>query len=671
MKKAFKSFMAIMLTLTTVLASMSLCSVETFAAASSNPNSKKGIQGIDFMELDDVESLGVNHVLINLDMSHCISRSGGEYVQNINGTLYAYTESVTTYQEKVSELNRRGIKVTAVVLMGWTDDPMIQQLIYPGARQPGHPFYALNATDPNARAILEGFFDYLIRQYSSPSCHIDNWIIGNEVNMPNAYNYTGTVDIGTNTAIAADSFLLFYNKLMSINPGAKAYISLDHSWKHNDEGRGIAGKDFLNSFNATIEAKQPGVQWNIAYHAYPAIMNSLAGSDTVLWFNRYTTLNENTDFISGANIQVLTTYVKEHFGANHRIILSEQGFDSRASEEQQAAAIAYTYYAAQNNDMIDAVIFRAISDDDNDAPFKLGLLRGNMQSFNAAKEHNGNMLAYAAANAKKSYDVFRYMDTAEASAHVDYLLPYIGISSWTQPIANGTYGLGSSSTTTTAKNYNTVYGGRDWAPVFDKDFYLANNPDIAAAIGDNAAALLAHFVKNGMNEGRQASANFNVQIYRNNYSDLANKFGNQLWRYYYHYVDTGFAEGRNASRDTNAATAGVVTTPGTTTPPSTTTPGTFNYVRDNVDYSPIFDPDYYGSHNPDIVAVIGNDKDLWLTHFILNGMREGRQGNETFNVFSYMNAPTNADLRAAFKDDLGIYCVHYCTSGKQEGRAIK
>lgn len=665
-RKTLKSVIALVLVMVTVLASSNLGMIKAYAGASSNPDSKKGIQGIDFWDLDQVESLGVNHVLINIDLNHCISRRGGDYATNINGTMYAYTDSVTTYRDHIMALNSQGIKVTAVLVMSWPEDPVLQQLIYPSAREPGHTFYALNSADPAAAAVLDNFYGYLISTYSNPSCHIDNWIIGNEINMPNAYNYTGTIDLNANASIAADSYLLFYNKLMSINPGAKAYISLDHSWTHNDEGRGIAGKDFLNTFNASISAKQPGAQWNIAYHAYPAIVNSLAGSDTVLWFNRYTTLNENTEFISGANIQVLTTYVKEHFGADHRIILSEQGFDSRASEEQQAAAIAYTYYAAQNNDMIDAVIFRAISDDDNDAPFKLGLLSGNMQSFNQAKEHNGNILAYAHSHAKQSYDVFRYMDTAEASAHVDYLLGYIGVSSWTDLIANGTYGV-SGSASAAAPTYKTVYGGRNWAPVYDKNYYLANNPDIAASIGDNEDALLAHFVRNGMNEGRQASANFNVQVYKDNYSDLAGSFGNQLWRYYYHFVDSGFAEGRNASRNTNAATAGIVGT--NTSGSSTASAGVFSYVRDGVNYEAVFNPEYYAANNPDVAAAIGNDSTQLLTHFILNGMKEGRVGNADFNVHTYQSK--NPDLQAAFGNDLALYYIHYCNSGKSEGRPAK
>ena len=84
-------------------------------------------------------------------------------------------------------------------------------------------------------------------------------------------------------------------------------------------------------------------------------------------YTKYTPNNENAQYISAVNLNVLTDYVQNHFGAGARIILSEQGFTSREGEEYQAAgASAYTFYAAQFNNMIDAVIFRSYETDPND-----------------------------------------------------------------------------------------------------------------------------------------------------------------------------------------------------------------------------------------------------------------------------------------------------------------
>jgi hypothetical protein len=73
---------------------------------------------------------------------------------------------------------------------------------------------------------------------------------------------------------------------------------------------------------------------------------------------------------------------------------------------------------------------------------------------------------------------------------------------------------------------------------------LSNNADLQAAFGDNAEALIAHFVTYGMSEGRQAKADFNVYSYKDKYEDLRNAFGDDIKSYYVHYVNYGQAEGR-------------------------------------------------------------------------------------------------------------------------------
>ena len=59
----------------------------------------------------------------------------------------------------------------------------------------------------------------------------------------------------------------------------------------------------------------------------------------------------------------MTNYVKKNFGSDTHILLSEQGFTSNSGQDVQAAAIAYTYYKAEFNPMIDAVIFRSVQDE--------------------------------------------------------------------------------------------------------------------------------------------------------------------------------------------------------------------------------------------------------------------------------------------------------------------
>ena len=59
----------------------------------------------------------------------------------------------------------------------------------------------------------------------------------------------------------------------------------------------------------------------------------------------------------------------------------------------------------------------------------------------------------------------------------------------------------------------TTYNGRDYSRVFDATYYAANNPDVAAILGNNPAELLRHFVENGMNEGKRGNGTFDPIAY--------------------------------------------------------------------------------------------------------------------------------------------------------------
>ena len=50
-------------------------------------------------------------------------------------------------------------------------------------------------------------------------------------------------------------------------------------------------------------------------------------------------------------------------------------------------------------------------------------------------------------------------------------------------------------------------------------------------------------------------------------------------------------------------------------------------------------------------------------------MKEGRRGSAEFDVTNYR--ANNADLNAAFGDDLPKYYYHYMNIGKAEGRSGK
>ena len=104
---------------------------------------------------------------------------------------------------------------------------------------------------------------------------------------------------------------------------------------------------------------------------------------------------------------------------------------------------------------------------------------------------------------------------------------------------------GHYMTTLTYKPYNTML--KEYAPVYNYQYYKANNADLAAQFGDNQWKYLEHFVNSGMKEGRQGSAEFSLVAYKANNPDLVAAFGDDNAKYYEHYISSGKAEGRKAS----------------------------------------------------------------------------------------------------------------------------
>ena len=214
------------------------------------------------------------------------------------------------------------------------------------------------------------------------------------------------------------------------------------------------------------------------------------------------------------------------------------------------------------------------------------------------------------------------------------------------------------------KGLRTSAGGVDYALVYDPGYYLSRNDDVEKAYTKvsgcgvtmlDDGAVLRHFIRYGMAEGRRGSEAFDVQSYYNEYPDLRLAYGTGLPKYYSHYLRYGKKEGRHASGCSSLKDA--VTKAG------------------GVDYAPVYDPEYYLSHNDDVekaytkttyggVTVL--DDSAVLRHFINHGMAEGRRGSESFDVYGYKTR--YLDLRKAFGNNLKAYYTHYLKYGLKEGR---
>ena len=207
------------------------------------------------------------------------------------------------------------------------------------------------------------------------------------------------------------------------------------------------------------------------------------------------------------------------------------------------------------------------------------------------------------------------------------------------------YGKKEGRNATSIIKAPTSYGGVNYSAVYDYNYYIKNNPDVKKAFGGDKTATLKHFVNYGMAEGRRAKASFDVKSYRLKYGDLRLSFGKDLKKYYLHYINYGQKEGRIAT--------GVTTLQNPVT------------KLNGVNYSAVYDYNYYIKMNPDVKRVYGQDDVAVLKHFVNYGMAEGRQAKATFNINVYMK---QSDLKKAFGKDKKKYYLHYINFGKKEGR---
>lgn len=353
---------------------------------------KKGLQG------STGRAANLQHGMYNAFITYGHLFTGAETF-HFEGETYHFSSCVA--DGVVRGANDNGVTMTMVFLLKY--DPAHPEMVEPAAREDGHYYYAPNATDPSMIKRYRAYFEYLGEKYSRENLHIDNWVLGNEVNMPSQWNYFGTTDLNTCAQKYATTYMAMYNGVKKWTNASRVSICVDHSWQDNDEGRGMPAKDFLNAFNSIVG----DIDWCIAYHMYPAILYN-----TNIWEN--SGLNPKSDsarFVDGNNLYVMTNYIKNTFGAKHRIMLTEQGFSNHMGVPYQAACLAYSYYAALYDDMVDCFLINNAAEADP-LNFKL----------------TGTAL-----------DVFWRMDSDEADMVqwvADYCLPIIGVGSWAEIVPN-------------------------------------------------------------------------------------------------------------------------------------------------------------------------------------------------------------------------------------------
>lgn len=374
--------------------------LSTNTAAYFVPGTKKGIQATDIKELTDTKS---KTVFFNLYISDLMRKDSGVETYKYNGKTYHFN-GLYGYVYLVQQCNAKGIQVTAQISID--RNASTQSFITGNSPYAETAYYGWNTDNSTTRQTMEAMFAYLGEKFGKNNCYISNWILGNEVNSASGYYYVGNVSFSKFISMYSEAFRCLYNAVKSSRGSSKVFICLDNCWNQKNAFTiCYSARSTLESFAAKISDMQKDVNWNLAYHAYNQPL-----SDSQFWSganaSMFTGDANTTTFITMRNIQTLTDYVKNRFGSNTRIILSEQGFSSTyGGQANQAAAIALAYYKAACNPMIDAFIIRSYKDEAHEVA--QGLAMG-------LKDTNGKK--------KTAYNVFKNMDSSNSLKYTEKVL---------------------------------------------------------------------------------------------------------------------------------------------------------------------------------------------------------------------------------------------------------
>ena len=387
---------------------------------------KKGLKTtLRTVDINQAKALNCSHVVLDFPLE--VFLSGSSYSYNYEGKTYNFSTSVTGYKNLIKQYSSAGIVVTGVFYLS---NRSMTDYILPsavsGAKSGSGVIFALNTENSN-RKKLEALFACLADEWTKDGCMVANWVFGNETDQYITYNYSGNISYDQYHEAFADAFRMFNASVKSRWRNARTYISLDHNWGFPNTSewtktyKTYPGLYLTQDFDKDLK-NQGGIHWDMAMHPYPS-----PEQDCKVWVRSSAVTNSGTSKqITPLNMSYFASYLKKTYGSGMHVILPESGLSSKYGstnqEDQQACAVAYSYYLAEFNSNIDMYGYHREMD-------KSGETSGG---WYMGLYHADGKDTYT--KPKKSADVFKYMDTKSYSSHVSsYMKKYLG-TSWTSKI---------------------------------------------------------------------------------------------------------------------------------------------------------------------------------------------------------------------------------------------
>ena len=389
------------------------------------------IKGLIASDAADAIRLGAAHTILDVPMEEIILSGWQEgAVSYVYGgvTRYLNAEALATLDEAVGVYVAAGVEVYLRFTLGDpTGHDVPLGLYLQGAPASGAADYAVNMTSAFSTVIMEGFFEFMADRYATPDEDgraVNAFILGHRVNNSVAHNNAAGMELAAYVTNYEKLTRVAYTALVSRNPDGRVYVAADGRRTVTD-GQGWDTAAFLAAF-AEEASLRGDYGWHVACELYadtPAIWEENPEADSAYFTIR--------------NLGVLTGLMDAPAYASgnrpRRLLISgfsipavvKGGVSDTDSVTRQAASYAYAYLTCVQNGRVEALVYDTHVDPHHTA--EEGSLRG---LWTAAPDTtitgSGLDLTLRPAATRPIYDVFRKIDTTEASTLSDALTRVIG-----------------------------------------------------------------------------------------------------------------------------------------------------------------------------------------------------------------------------------------------------
>ena len=130
---------------------------------------------------------------------------------------------MNAYGSFLRAMDNAGITVTMIVLNDWNAAAYKPELLPVSAPVAGVSYYGFNTLNEQGVQAIRDTAGILTSNFGNL---VSNWVIGNEVNDGQVWNYLGSMDIDTYCSNYATSFRTWYDTIKASNSLARVYMPL-------------------------------------------------------------------------------------------------------------------------------------------------------------------------------------------------------------------------------------------------------------------------------------------------------------------------------------------------------------------------------------------------------------------------------------------------------------